>query len=235
MKADFPLEIKININSEMPLHIGTGLGKGGVIDKSIIKDYAGNVYIPGSSLKGKIRHYYTMLYRSFINNTLHNGQAYCTFDNIENCCAICQVFGSKYHQGRFTFSDAMLKEEELSGFFKPVRITDKDFQFILVLVRRHNKISRKRKVAEEKHLFTAEASMFGLQYKSVIDGILTVEPNLSPFPKEALLFIASLKMLNKIGGGKSRGLGKIQVDIESINDQPRNINELIALLDEEQS
>jgi CRISPR-associated protein Csm3 len=235
MKTDYPLAIKININAQMPLHIGTGLGKGGVIDKSIIKDYEGNVYIPGSSLKGKIRHYYTVLYRSFINSSLHYGQTYCTFDNIEDCCAICQIFGSKYHQGRFTFFDAMLKDEEFSGFSQPAKITDKNFQFFQVSVRQHNKISRKRKVAEEKHLFASEATMPGFQYKSVIDGILTVESNLSPFPKEALLLIASLKMINKIGGGKSRGLGKIQVDIESINNQPENISELVALLDGEHS
>lgn len=89
--------IQFDIETVTGLHIGgsdTGIEIGGV-DKIVIRDpLTGRPYIPGSSLKGKIRSLLEK-YRGLEQNTkigkvyIHSCKKYSDYQN----CTICQIFG----------------------------------------------------------------------------------------------------------------------------------------------
>ena len=228
-KQDYHIRINLTLNSEMPLHIGTGLGVIGVVDKGVNRDQDGNVFIPGSSIKGRLRYHFIQLYDSFIGSIAHNGSKFCLNDMIQDCCPVCQIFGSRFHQGRFIFANATSEYPEIKSI--EINRSHEIFRKFQTIVRRHNKISRRRKTAEEKHLFALEAAVPKLAYSTSIDGTLTLSPGESSAPKEVALLLASIKMLEKLGGGKSRGLGRVKAEIEAtVNGTSHNFSELLKSL-----
>jgi len=221
---DKSIKIDLKIKSEMPLHIGTGIGKNGVIDKCIIKRGDGTIYIPGSSIKGRIKHYYKYLYSTFVGPLAHDENEYCTNIDIKQCCATCQIFGSVFHQGRLIFSDSELEQPKFRGFDK--RVINEFLNEFQSTFRSNTKISRRRKVTEEKHLFTLEATMPGLTFSSTIEGYLSISD------QELAVFLASIKMFDKIGGGKTKGLGRVKTEFSTSSDGKEINNYLDQLIRE---
>lgn len=52
---------KVTITTETPFNISTGVKDNGFIKDYSVKDSYGNPYIPGSTIKGQIRHNYMMI------------------------------------------------------------------------------------------------------------------------------------------------------------------------------
>lgn len=212
--------INIRIEADTPIHIGSGLGISGIIDRALTKDGESNVYIPGSTIKGRVKYNYTLLCPFLLGgvNCIQQN-TYCKKEDLKKCCAICQIFGSKLHHGLFIFRDAALIEQGFQGLPYRNRLkTIKDFKHMQTLTRRGVKISRQRKVAEEKKLFSIETSSPYFIYETDISGIFyPVNELKSTIPPEVIALILSIRRLNKIGGNKSRGLGSVGITIKSVN------------------
>src|SRR3972149_306323 len=116
---DYRVEIEFLIHLKSPLHIGTGVGLTGILDKTTIRDKRerdGLVYIPGSSIKGRLRDHYeklSMIFTYSITSSCYGQNNPCRKARIEDCCAICQIFGSPFHEGRFNFYDAEIDKDSL--------------------------------------------------------------------------------------------------------------------------
>lgn len=196
------VEITLKVTFDSPFSIGTGAMADSVADKPLIKDARGCPVIPGSSLKGQVRHECERIIHALIPN----------FDQRWACrpprpddmcqdgsiCPICRIFGSPWHPSPITFENLTLAtavEPPPRGWerLRGVRTTD---------LRPGVGIGRKRGVAKEDLLYSTEtyAPPPALVYHGRIWGALEER-------REVALLLAGLRSVPAIGGVRSRGLG----------------------------
>ena len=216
------VEICFDLTIHSAFFIGSGLGIAGIVDKACMKDADGFIYIPGSSIKGKVRYYCKQLLQQpqfntsvEICETLNNPEV-CKSDN---SCLICKLFGSNYTEGALHFYDAQLKEEFRSVWEKEnLKKNPIDMKYQTNL-RTNNKINRYTRTTEKGHLFTTEYGEKGFVFDGKIIGyfdMVICEDSVHKTPLELFLLMSGLRLVNNIGGQKSRGMGNCQVDIRTI-------------------
>lgn len=216
--VDFDLTYHVALLT--PLHIGTGLGFTKMVDDTIVRAgpaKGGRVSlpcIPGSSIKGKTRSRCEALAHG-LGLTVCGEPRRCK--TRKSLCATCRLFGSPYSQGRLRFSDALLVTDwrqiarPTDGAQRPVRDG-----FALSLVRMGSKVERATRTVEPELLFSLEQSAEGLGFEGSIVGSL--EPRQQPglslaLSVEGWLLVIGLQAVDKLGGGRSRGLGRCCITI----------------------
>lgn len=138
------LKLKVNITTLTGLHIGSGDSevKIGGIDSPVIKIYTGprkgQPYIPGSSLKGKLRNLME-IYGDNQGNTFEIDENIGLHVPNERCakqCTVCRFFGAasskeeylkKIGPTRLLFRDLFLSEESMKAFEKAQKDIMDDF------------------------------------------------------------------------------------------------------------
>jgi CRISPR/Cas system CSM-associated protein Csm3 (group 7 of RAMP superfamily) len=187
------------------LCVGAGGSSGSLADKPIVRNSEGNLLIPASQIKGRLRHECEKIARG-----LHwavcdspNPQTMCpqraglteNFDRPEyqvpdyygTHCLICQIFGNPVLPSRILFDDLICTEdpENLAEILRP-GVT----------------INRRRRVAEEQKLYFLETSPANAQLK------FTGHIHLFGAPDYAgALILAGMRHIHALGGSKSAGLG----------------------------
>jgi CRISPR/Cas system CSM-associated protein Csm3 (group 7 of RAMP superfamily) len=209
-KIEFDLFITLLSQS----HVGTGFGMGKFIDKTTSKDKIGAIYIPGSTIKGKAKYFGRQIAMSL-------GVDCCRED--KPCkvkpCATCRTFGSPLHQGKFFFSDAKIDQR----FIKVIREEEQENPAIpmrfLLNTRTGTKIDRRSRTVQEDYLFTIESSVRGITLTSKIYGAGNdfIFKDYERIPYELLFLLSSLKLITHLGGGSSRGLGRVKIEIGEIH------------------
>jgi len=217
------VEVTFRIHAKSALHIGTGLGLAGIVDKRTARRLHPNdlrlVYIPGSSVKGRLRWHFTQLARN-----LFGSKAVCGPDR--HCratpCPCCILFGSEALEGQLVFHDATLTREwqnlacaTENGY--PLKLTE----FFETEHRVNISISRRRGVATEQRLFASEVASPELEFDAKVSGDITgvlpsLKVNAVGMPAEIALLIIAARTVTHIGGGKSRGLGRCQIEAEEV-------------------
>lgn len=214
-------EYKITIFLKSNLHIGSGFGFARIIDHTSIKDAEKLVYIPGSTIKGKLRSIckkiaLTLDDKHFWNKdekicqTLEKPDV-CKYETIAEHCVICRIFGSPFMEGRFLFSDAKLERTEA----EKIKVLSKISRFRVDEqdeVKNSVKLSRVRRISDPQHLFTLESVSKRLKF----EGVIHVRDALNQILNEDLvkaendLLKYGLRSLTHLGGQKARGLGRIE-------------------------
>lgn len=181
------LRIAITITTESALSVGAAGSAGSLADKSIVRDGLGRPIIPGSQLKGKLRYAAEQLLRSLgqdIPSPFELGR-------VENDTLIRRVFGSPDQPSPLRFAD-------LIGDLEPqlARLPSAS------AIRPSVTINRRRGTAEDQRLLLQEVTREGLAFRAdpAISG------NLGELSYAALLW-AALRLTDRWGGAKSRGLG----------------------------
>jgi len=186
-----------------PLHIGSQKTELDIeqVDLPVIKDTQGQPYIPGSSLKGKVRSEAERIARK-------EGKAVCTPPNtrnmcgtlkssIESLCICCRIFGTAGDNisvaSKTRFRDAYPKQ--------PVSGTN---------IRAGIAMDRSTGSVAKRALYSIESVPAGVTF-----GLEVVTENLTP--DELKLLKAALTSFadSGLGGSVSRGMGKIHLDLES--------------------
>ncbi|WP_456374203.1 type III-A CRISPR-associated RAMP protein Csm3 [Methanocaldococcus sp.] len=236
------------IELQTGIHIGGNKEtlKIGGTDNPVIKDANGLVYIPGSSLKGKIRSLLEKVYGTYkIENNerkpKNNGEP-CECGRVE--CVICQLFGPHNSNNiikppRVVVRDAYLVKKENNELVKLNEIND------YLEIKPENMIDRLKGTA--KHPRFTERVVKGCRFKfEVVFNIY--EKNDKELIKK---FIEGMKLLEDdyLGGSGSRGYGKIKFkelklinrpkkyyegkgkEIIKPNESTDNLDELIKILD----
>src|SRR5262249_22018008 len=152
------------ITVEGSLHVGTGYSRG-LIQRTVAHDAQGNVYIPGSSLKGKTRNACEELARC-CNLTVCGlprvGDAPSTANHQPEQCLVCRVFGTpggNATDGRGLFwHNAYLTEE----WRRETTITGRPMG--QTTIRTQVQLSRARGIAAEDRLYTSEFAMRGTAF-----------------------------------------------------------------------
>lgn len=219
-------EYKFVIQFKSNFHVGSGFGFAQIIDNTTIKNAEGVVYIPASTIKGKLRCICRKIAMSLNEVGYHQKGTDLICDggrlnNISVCktrlseaCIICRLFGSVFQSGKLIFHDAQLSKEKK---IDEIQLLQKINRFSNVQTETISgvKISRRSRTSDAKQLFNSENGLHTLSFEAKISTIN--DEDLKPREEELLLW--GTKALTHLGGQKSRGLGRIET-IDFINVVP---------------
>lgn len=231
------VQLTLSITAHTPLFVGSGFGVAGIIDAKTVRNSGGSVYIPASTIKGRLKSHYRKLAMRFSKKICGTGEGprICI---LHSPCVVCKLFGSQHQEGNLFFSDARLLEDyrRLEEIEEDIELRE-EMRFLFELERRTNvRISRPRRVAKEEQLFTSELAAKGLSFTSEIWGDFEPERPLlnGSIPQELALLVGSIKLMTHIGGRKSRGSGRCNFYAEKIlvDNDPVDLNVVLQGLKE---
>lgn len=238
------VQIKLKFDIMTPLSVGATGNSGGIADKAILRDGWNRPIIPGSQIKGRLRHACEQVARALgcpLCAAPHP-DVMCPADStIERLatesshryragaeprqCVICALFGSPAYPSPLAFTDAApafvgeQRRWEMPGRLRP-----------------GVGIDRHRGTAAEAALYTIETTNTGLQFDGAIAGRWQDTPFATVTPLIGLL-VAGVRLTTRWGGGSSRGLGWATTEhgrglatttMEiSINEQAQDIDALL--------
>lgn len=186
-----------------PLHVGSGKPEVeiGQVDMPVLTDPNGQPYVPGSSLKGRVRAEAERIARE-------KGMEVCTppdvkrmcgtlKNSIDGFCVCCRVFGTA---GNISVASKVKFRDSY-----PVEKVE------TLLERTGIAIDREKGTVSRGALYTIQAIPAGTKF-----GFEVVAENLSD--DELKLLLASLKSVedSALGGSSTRGFGKVKFNIERV-------------------
>jgi CRISPR/Cas system CSM-associated protein Csm3 (group 7 of RAMP superfamily) len=206
----FRIQFETRITLMTSWHIGTGMAQG-LIDRTTQRDPRGSVFIPASTIKGRLRNACEQVARLY--SSPDNRLKSCEPPNPQNmcrgaeCCIVCRIFGSAYQGERLYFENASLLPD-FQAVYAPANQTQPRTQI---------KLNRRRGIAEHGHLFTTEYAESRLVFRSEINGNMSLTP-LEGDPTRAyelILLAAGLRLVKDLGGNKSAGFGACDLTFAS--------------------
>lgn len=198
------LIIGITLTVDTALSVGAG-GSGGVLaDKAIVRNRLNQLVLPGSHLKGRLRHACEVIARSQDVPVCDSPRAetMCPQSRsiAEPPCAICALFGSPAQPSPLQFADLIYEE--------PIETPS---------IRPGASINRRRRTVEEQRLFFIETSPpAALARFHATQAIVGWLPDDNKAGARVKLLLAGLELIQSWGGGKSRGLGWGKVDCQAL-------------------
>lgn len=194
-----PIQIDLTIVAQTAASVGAGGSSGTLADKSIVRDGWSRPIIPGSQVKGKVRHAAEALVRSlgFVHVQQHFD------DDASSPKVIRTIFGSKRHRSLLTFADLVGVVGAIEQFDK-LRTQPEQHQS---QIRPSVAINRRRGVADDARLLFQETTVEGIRFYAApaIRGEL-------PSVGHAALLWAALQLIPRWGGASSRGLGWTHIE-----------------------
>ncbi len=203
------------------LCVGAGGSSGSLADKSIVRNAEGNLLIPASQVKGRLRHECEKIVRGLHWPVCQSpkpetmcpqraGLEY-NFDREEYRvsygeqpsyhCLICKIFGNPVLPSRGLFDDLVCSED-------PDNLPE--------VLRPGVTLNRRRHTAEDKKLYFLETSPANAKLK--FEGNIHILPSWTPnHPDYAKAVIwAGLRGIHALGGSKSAGLGWLDWQLPEI-------------------
>lgn len=213
------IDLQFVITLPATMAIGSGFPSG-QIDRTVVHDLNGLPYIPASTLKGRVRDLAERLAKTLGHNDICNGphpDFMCPARGQQNNpCLICRTFGttgfsSVSGQTGLIWRDAQACDEHL----KEIKVERQQEADDFFYARTQVQLSRPRGIALAKHLFTVQNTVENLRFKGRVRGWQLGTPSTGgSFSNELILLCASLKLLNFVGGSKSRGAGQCVLTLD---------------------
>lgn len=194
------------IEAVTPLHIGSGKPEVEIeqVEMPVLTDPNGQPYIPGSSLKGRVRAEAERIARE-------KGMEVCTPPDVKNMCGsrksnvdefciCCKIFGTA---GKISVASKVKFRDAF-----PLGTVE------TLLERTGTAIDRKKGSVYRGALYTVQAVPVGTRF-----GLEIVAENLSD--EELRLLLAALKSVedSALGGSSTRGFGKVRFNMESVKER----------------
>ncbi|PHM10367.1 RAMP superfamily CRISPR-associated protein [Nostoc sp. 'Peltigera malacea cyanobiont' DB3992] len=219
---------KITAIIDSALCVGAGGSSGSLADKPIVRNSERNLLIPGSQIKGRVRHECEKLLRGLgweIAESPNAGRMVIRRDNppakfnrdeykipgYEDTyhCLASQTFGDPVLPSRVIFDDLICTEEPENLF---------------EVLRPGVTINRRRRIAEEKKLYFLETSPANAQLQ--FKGEIHIQPSLTPERPDyaKVLILAGLRQIYALGGSKSAGLGWLHWELEELQNELKDID-----------
>lgn len=211
-KRNINLELKITFAS--PFMVGSGFGRAGFLDVSTMKDSSNIVYLPGTSIKGRLRSEFkknmeVLVEGSLCNSFISGRTEICKTARIEDACVICRLFGSEFFEGSLIFEDAVVDVKTRNILSKIEK--DRTLPVFQSSIRTGTRINRYSKTVDEGALFTLETVNKAIVLHSRIYGSCHLNDD------EYAYFKATIEIITHLGGNKARGMGKSSVNLEEMS------------------
>lgn len=202
--ASKPVNIGITLVFQTPPSIAAAGAVGTIADRVVERTAQGQFIIPGSQVKGKLRHACEQLLRG-----LDSRIRVCESPRAERMCPdspssgppcpVCRVFGSPAFPCSLRFHDLVLQVDDGDA---SERMTTSSLRAMIG-------INRWRVTIAEERLFLVETAPYFSKLRfsnsKAITGALESEVQVK-------LLLAALKLIPAWGGMKSRGLGWISAE-----------------------
>lgn len=219
------IDLKYQLKFKSAFHCGSGLTNG-LINRAVVRDTDGYLYIPGSTIKGILRESCERIAKVFglpVRDPHNEQQAMNTFfdaPDIVEC-----IFGSRFKEGSLFFDNTWI-ETEAKHFFDSSQIEQK-YLFMQTENRTQTRISRLTNTVLEGALYTSEFGISQLSFTGKIHGCLegiTCEMSDLPATYQLFLFLAGIYGAERIGANCSTGFGRCQFAIQEflVNKQKQN-------------
>jgi len=232
MNNRLPLSLDLTIAVHTALSVGAGGASFALADKVVIRDGYNRLIVPGSHVKGRLRHACEEVARVLDHPVCESPRAETMCPQmpdplglppfprmrprpdlpLQPCCVICQLFGSPTFPGPLRFYDLVYIDPlrgEVPGETDEPRLDQSP------TIRPAVALDRRRRIVAEQRLFFQETTPAGLGLTDLARG---------PNPRgvfyrqraiqgtvvsrsQAYLLLAGLAFLINWGGGGSRGLG----------------------------
>jgi CRISPR/Cas system CSM-associated protein Csm3 (group 7 of RAMP superfamily) len=193
-------EWALTVQFEGTFHVGSGYGHSGRIDRTLLRDAGGLPFVPGSAIKGKLRHAARAV-APVLDKRLWVCEAACLPG--ADACSVCLLFGSPFREGKLSFSDACCQREDNPGIdgllvcaARPPMIWGE---------RQNVAIDRRQRTSRHGQLMQSECAPDGLLLRATISGDLTAE--------ELTLLRGAVKSLLYFGSGSARGMGRCRCSL----------------------
>ena len=214
------VQIDYELQFDAPFHLGTGI-TAGMIDRTVIRDAGGDLYVPASTFKGVLREHCEQLCRFYLPNAqiASPHDAYAALAQFGKApTLISRIFGSPLYPGGLRFNDAK-QEEETHNVYKEIQTS----------VATQARIDRATGTAANEALYTSEFGTRYLVFEGTIKGLLDCTPieklavtaqgletyTLTP-SYSLLILLAGLLMVERLGGNKSTGKGQCRCSITNV-------------------
>ena len=220
------LELDLTIRFLSKWHSGSGEGSL-LLDRMIARDARNKPCIPATTLKGVVRESCERLSRTLgfppasdpHQRSLKVQDNFFPLARLES--PVDRLFGNHYESGLLFFRDARLAENEAPVvFFEQSRICK----------------YRNLKTAKDGHLFSTEYAP-PLDFRTVVDGFhqdLAVFEEGDP-PYAYCILAAAIMNVDRIGGDRSTGAGKVRISLGNFvyNDRTIPVDTIFDYLDPE--
>jgi len=222
------LKIEYDLTFATPFHCGTGIREG-LIDRTVVRDDGGYLYVPGSTIKGVLREHCEQLARMFDQQDIaspHDAKAALLGLGTRKPSMVTRIFGSQNLPGTLSFDNALQDEDSLREYDSRERDTGKGkYKGLQVNVSTQVRLDRPTRTAIPGALYTSEYGASDILFKGTILGwlectaiaIQTTDQSSAETPTYSLLLLlAGLQIMEWIGGNKSTGKGHCTCTIKSI-------------------
>jgi CRISPR/Cas system CMR subunit Cmr4 (Cas7 group RAMP superfamily) len=241
------IQIDYDLKFETPFHCGTGIREG-LVDRTIVRDSEGYLYVPGSTFKGVLRERCEQLARLYeqdermkqLVQSPHNAKA--ALQGLgQTVTMVTRIFGSQMVPGRLFFDDARQEEEDKLQYDSPERGGGGKYKGLQVDLYTQVRLDRPTRTAVQGALYTSEFGVRDITFKGSILGWLeciTVDSTTHACfenidkPQDAptyslLLLLAGVCMIERLGGNKSTGKGKCRCEVTRVMVNTRECGETI--------
>lgn len=220
------IQISYDLVFATPFHCGTGIREG-LIDRTIVEDNHGYLYVPATTFKGIAREHCEQLARFYAgSDTLadrigspHDKDA-ALYDLGGAITMITRIFGSPMYPGTLYFDDARQNETEQERYNSQDKDGVRRYLDIQKDVYTQVRLDRPTRTAVEGALYTSEFGARGLAFHGNITGSLTCfaidQQDASKPTYSLLLLLAGLRFIERLGGNKSTGKGQCECKITEV-------------------
>lgn len=220
------IQLFYDLTFQTPFHCGTGL-RSGLIDRAIVRDGEGYLYVPGSSIKGALRMHCEGLARLYEENDKDMRDRIDSPHDVKKALwnmgnratLITRIFGSQQQPGHLFFDDARQSEEDKQQYDSRERGGKGKYQSLQTGLYTQVRLDRPTRTAVAGALFTSEFGGKDFTFKGSIVGwleCLSIEEIDDKPMYSLLLLLAGLHMLERLGGNRSTGKGKCRCEVTSL-------------------
>ncbi len=221
------IQLRYRITFTTPFHCGAGLSSG-IINRTVVRDADGYLYIPGSTFKGIIRANCEQLARLYTfkdDNEMRTSIA-SPHDGKQALVAIygpvtmiTRIFGSRTRPGLLSFDDA--RQSGPQGFDnRKWRYDEGGDGLEQTDLHMQIRLDRRTRTTGSDVFYTSEFGLRNLTFYGNISGWLncTAIEGIEGGPSYSLLLLlAGLYMLDQLGGSKSTGKGQCACEITGLS------------------
>ena len=195
-------DVAVTLLSDMC--VGSGSGGQEWVDRAFVRDGRRLPYLPGSHLKGVVRHAAEMLAPLMGERTCHapRPDSMCPRDEDPGFCIVCRIFGSPRLPSALIFGSLAYGSHGMSGTAKAVPNPD-----LVGIVRYSVSMDRWRRTAKEQRLFTTEVVPAGATFAGTLRLTRHLDEN------ETLLLRRAFAWVDQLGGGESTGRGRVTITL----------------------
>jgi len=226
------IQICYTLEFSAPFHCGTGV-RSGLIDRSVMRDGGGYLYVPASTMKGGVRELCEQLARFYedSDDTMRariaspHDKAIALKDLGAKPTLVTRIFGSQIRPGRLCFNDAHQTPEDKQRY--DTRDEAKRYQNMQTDLYTQVRLNRPTRTAVRGALYSSEFGVRKMVFQGSIVGGLECIPISSEIDEmfsgkedeptySLLLLLAGLYMIERLGGNKSTGKGECRCTITQL-------------------